>query len=1277
MTWADSDLHAKYNTQWAHKENAPEEETLNENQNPRSVDKSDLHRISAAQIHRAGPRYAPSLDPNAPNLPVESVLLPIRALAGDEYFANHVRGLRSDLLATFDRRGPIIRKYFRGVKSTPDALADALANLAAAPPGERLGPSRLVARLSRRTQSSLARRARSFYKKDLTSLEEDAQRRIENERWEVQHLMDSLEPVIEFTASPAFSSITSNRLLLLGDWGTGKTHLLCDVTKSRMARDLPTLLYLAKELPRNVEPLQALCDTTGIAASPRELLQVLQELGERSGTTSLLIVDGINEGDRAQWRKTVARLAKTARVFTHVGVLLSCRRPFDLQILGERSRSQWVEINHPGFAGAEFDAQLEFFSYYDIPAPDVPLLTPEFSRPLFLRLMCESIKGLSQRSKSNYLRSVASGQKGMTKVFEDFVKKVAVDIEDSFGLQRGLCWRLLKGQRVGGNVVGVAPVMADTGGDSIIKDRCLRVITQVTSWADIGRCGELLERLIFGGLLLEQLRWDGSNYVEEIELPYQRFSDHLIARHLLERHLDTTDEATIRRSFYINRPLGRIFGVSWGDTFEQPGLAAAVMVEFPERVKRVQLPNKEREVVFYLPKKRRLSYPLKSVFLEGLYWRSTDSFSPGTDRVMSVYLDPTGPEADPDALEVVTALATRPDHPWSPVRLTSYLAKKTMADRVLSWSEYLRNADSDSVLYRIMEWVERRDGLLDENLAGRYLALLPLLLTTSKRDLRDRATRSLFLIGGRYPSMLFDNALVFLGFPDPYVPERVLAACYGVAMSFWADPQGAHVRQALPEFARDLYGRLFVPDAQQSIAHVLLQDYALGVIELALRVAPRTLKGEQLSDIRRPLKCVKSPFPAAQMVTDAEFDKVDSAFAMDFENYTLDRLVEGRGNYDYDHEEYSAIRRQIRWRVGDLGFTHDRFREVDGIISGMSRHSRGQRAKVERYGKKYSWIAFFEMYGVRLSRGVLPEWRREQWPSDIDIDPSFPLPPRTWMPDLHDPFVQSPVDVIDWVANGPVPDYENLLRLVQIDWAPGSWLLLDGYVEHSREDDDRSVFTFLRGLLTTESTLQQILTEYHGLPYPGNHAIPEPSMEVLTFAGEIPWSKRFAHELRSEDGVANPQVDRAFKAYGDPSRRGVQVELPVVTYLWESSHDSVVNDVTNAMIPSPALCERLGLVNHSRQFDLYDRCGRPASISISRKHGGVTAHLFYIREDLLNQYGSETMQSLCWLVWGERTPNPALFRDGGIEVPRDIYSNYQHIHKRSYVWTGREVKRPR
>ena len=31
-----------------------------------------------------------------------------------------------------------------------------------------------------------------------------------------------------------------------------------------------------------------------------------------------------------------------------------------------------------------------------------------------------------------------------------------------------------------------------------------------------------------------------------------------------------------------------------------------------------------------------------------------------------------------------------------------------------------------------------------------------------------------------------------LSFNDPYVPERMLAAAYGVAMRFWADPNGEH-----------------------------------------------------------------------------------------------------------------------------------------------------------------------------------------------------------------------------------------------------------------------------------------------------------------------------------------------------------------------------------------------------------------------------------------------------------------------------------------------------
>ena len=449
-----------------------------------------------------------------------------------------------------------------------------------------------------------------------------------------------------------------------------------------------------------------------------------------------------------------------------------------------------------------------------------------------------------------------------------------------------------------------------------------------------------------------------------------------------------------------------------------------------------------------------------------------------------------------------------------------------------------------------------------------------------------------------------------------------------------------------------------------------MQDYALGIIELALRVDPRTLNEEQIDRTRRPLKQVESPFPAANSVTDLEFEAVDRAFRMDFENYTLGDLVEGRANYDYNHKDYSDIRRQVRWRVGNIGFSNAQFAEVDGLIENASWRSRGARPKVERYGKKYSWIAFFEMHGVRLSQGLLPDWAKDDRPSDSDIDPSFPTSPRDWVPGLDNPLNRGPEDVVDWVSTGPTPDYESILKLEEIDGEPGPWLLLDGFIEQAQEGDDRLIFTFLRCLLANPSELRQIFTEYDRRPYPGNMAIPDPITDTKTFAGEIPWSIRFAYPLRDESGAAERQIVRAFETYGPDPKEGVPVELPVANFVWEGSLDSSVNQVRRAMVPSPALCERLGLISRPQQFDLYDSEGSIASICLMREQGKTSTQLLYVREDLSNRYASATGQSIGWLVWGERTSSYTAWERLEREILQNVYSKYAHIHKRSYVWNG-------
>ena len=250
-------------------------------------------------------------------------------------------------------------------------------------------------------------------------------------------------------------------------------------------------------------------------------------------------------------------------------------------------------------------------------------------------------------------------------------------------------------------------------------------------------------------------------------------------------------------------------------------------------------------------------------------------------------------------------------------------------------------------------------------------------------------------------------------------------------------------------------------------------------------------------------------------------------------------------------------------------------------------------------------------------------------------------------------------------------DYESILKLEEIDGEPGPWLLLDGFIEQGQEGDDRLIFTFLRCLLAGPSELQQVFTEYDRRPYPGNMAIPDPITDTNTFAGEIPWSTRFAYPLRDENGAAERQIVMAFETYGPDRQEGVPVELPVTHFVWEGSLDSSVNQVRSAMVPSPALCEQLGLINHPQQFDLFDSEGSIASICLIREQGKTSTRLLYIREDLLGRYAAETGQTIAWLVWGERTSSYAAWERLEREILQNVYSKYAHIHKRSYVWNGR------
>jgi len=61
------------------------------------------------------------------------------------------------------------------------------------------------------------------------------------------------------------------------------------------------LFVLAQHIPAQMNPFEAICEATGIGKTPAALLAHLDRLGSVSAGRALLVVDGINEGDRRRW----------------------------------------------------------------------------------------------------------------------------------------------------------------------------------------------------------------------------------------------------------------------------------------------------------------------------------------------------------------------------------------------------------------------------------------------------------------------------------------------------------------------------------------------------------------------------------------------------------------------------------------------------------------------------------------------------------------------------------------------------------------------------------------------------------------------------------------------------------------------------------------------------------------------------------------------------------------------------------------------------------------
>ena len=563
---------------------------------------SELSRVATRTLRSAGPRYAPSLDPRAPNLAIVPLQQAGDALAQGSAFRERVQALAAEIRKAHDRDDHFANGLFaRRVASVQGIIADldALASVStvvgrrAATRGLRRHLRSVRGRLST-TEDEFRARLRELEgtQSETESEEEKKARSSERDRvqWRlgaIRRLGEALYEVAGFADGDEGDLVADrSSILLLGEWGTGKTHFLCDYAIQSIEDGTPTLVVLANALRTDIAPLDAIAEITGLAVSGEALMSLLDAKAKEAGRRALIMIDAINESDRDAWRRALPGLVRDVANAGNIGLVVSCRTPFDSSVVSDAVRKRMAVLRHPGFEEQEFDAQLEFFRYYDLPALHVPLLTSEFSRPLFLRLMCEGIKDLGKRSQKSHLRDLASGQKSMTYVLERFVKEVGEEVEKAHNISKLSCWHIMKGDPRNGRA-GLGGVLASERREWLSRDEALGEVRACTA-TTLAEAAAIIDSMKTAGLLIEHSRYQDGGYVDVLVLPYQRFSDHLVARHLLDAHLDTSSTARVRRCFYKDQRLGAVFVVDrWGREFAEPGIASALMIEFPERVRRI------------------------------------------------------------------------------------------------------------------------------------------------------------------------------------------------------------------------------------------------------------------------------------------------------------------------------------------------------------------------------------------------------------------------------------------------------------------------------------------------------------------------------------------------------------------------------------------------------------------------------------------------------------------------------------------------------------------
>ena len=1095
----------------------------------------------------------------------------------------------------------------------------------------------------------------------------------------VANLLDKFFPSVIWR----LGLITESDLHILGDAGIGKTHIACNICDDRLKNGLPAL-FVRGSLFTTDQPIKAQLQTIldiPSSYSWDDFLQALSAAAEAYNIRIPLIIDGLNEsvhnGSFSKvWERELTGLVQEIAAIKNLVVITTCRKNYEDAIWKEVSPREdiipgkiiWKDKDSLNLVYAygfdryeEVEPAVEkYFNAYKIKADLTAAPLEQFEHPIYLKIFCETKNRERKTEKEVYV-----GEQTLFEVFDEYLNQC----------NRAVCDRLRlhpKTPIIQPTLKKMAEYLWQHRRREIPFEKLIQIVDG-QSREDLDWQSSKTHAIESEGLLVYR---DWTSVGEVMHFTYDLFGGYLIAKYLVKQAADDVQG-------FLNS--GEVETALLGENHQ----ILHPMHEDIVRCLAAFLPAKSGRFLHELSDNenaRGLSIcALFEISPKNINEKCIDLIT----RLFGV------PENRESFFKLAETTVGHPNHPFNATFWSERLSRLSMAERDLSWTEYVRHNrySLEETVTRFEETCQNAQNVSDYGRKRLFLLAeyIMWILTSTVRPLRDQATRALYWYGRRFPQEFFDLVMKSFTINDPYVSERMLAATYGIAMARQNDFKDiTFVKEVLPLYARQLYENMFKPDAPYSTTHILARDYARRTIDIALIHHPDLLTDDERERITPPFTDGGiRDWGESENRNKGEYEKGPAPLQMDFENYTLGRLVKDRGNYDSQHPEYKRVVANIFWRIYNLGFSLDSFGTIDKWLHQENeRYGRSADGrKTDRYGKKYSWIAFYELAGFRQDNGLLSDHYDDLRILDADIDPSFPGEHREYNLVEEDFLGNRHVSHKEWIFKSNPPDLKNYLKIDRLCDKEGPWVLLRGSLSQEDKQCSRDMCAFWEGLIVKSEDIDKIAETLKKLEKIDGHTLPSEPTDLRTYAGEIPWCDTyppnnweevplkigavFVPEERIEflrDGEPIPWYEefefresiynlieqgneKALQArlnelnleisittveVEKPEHQAFKVLVPLRENYWEESCSAVIPHRTVALL-AREIAETFSLYGRPQSFDLFEKDGKRASITFCYGEEWKDKQDFtYLREDLLERYLAETDAELIWVIWGER-----------------------------------------